>query len=204
MSVVTAFFLTFKFGSLKKIACLDWIIVMYYTFPAINLNDWFELLTVWEQSERGWRRLCTVRPQQARKLCTQPNLLAFPTSIDLNPRNKPFYENYNFCKYLNTKNKLLEIIELCPGQTSKTLAKKLGVTVPQIRQHLRKLQETKLIYYCPDSSNKKIKKYYLGEKPLNPESNKNLDVVDLKPTVPQVRVYFVNSRLLQKQLQQFN
>lgn len=80
---------------------------MYYTFLAINLNDWFELLTVWEQSERGWRRLCTVRQQQARKLCNQPNLLAFPTNIDLNPRNRPFNESYNFCKTLGSAKQVM-------------------------------------------------------------------------------------------------
>lgn len=166
-------------------------------FPAINLNDWFGLVTVWEQSNQGWRRLCTKRQVQARKLCNQPNRLIFPTNINLNPRKNHCNDNYNFCKLTITKERLLEIIKLLPGQTSTVLAKKLDISVPQLRHYLKLLQDAKLIYYCPDSANKKIKRYYLGEKPTFVELNNNFNVAEPKPKLPEVRVYFVNPRLLQ-------
>lgn len=170
---------------------------MYCEFPAINLNDWFSLVSVWEQSSRGWRRLSTVRQVQAKKLCNQPNRLVFPTDINLNPRNNPCNESYNFCKSISRKERLLEIIKLSPGLTSILLAKKLDVNVSQLRHYLKTLQDAMLIHYCPDSSNKKIKRYYLGEKPMIVESNNNFNVVEPKPKLPEVRVYFVNPRLLQ-------
>lgn len=171
---------------------------MYCEFPAINLNDWFSLVSVWEQSNQGWRRVCTVRKAQARILCKQSNRLIFPTNIDLNGKNKFIKDSLKICKFTVTKERILEIIERSPGQTTVALAKQLDLSVPTLRQHLKLLQDTNLIYYHPDSCNKRIKRFYAGEKLKSAESDNNFDVVQAKPELPEVRVYFVNFRLLQR------
>lgn len=178
---------------------------MYYKFPAINLKDWFTLVSVWEQSNQGWQRLCTVRLPDAMKLCNQPNRVVFPTSTDLSRKSKVARDDYKFCKVTITKERLLEIIKILPGQTSTVLAKRLDISVPQLRQYLKLLQNENLIHYSPDSFDKKIKRYYLGVEPtITTKSNNNINVVEPKQSLPEVRVYFVNPKLLQRQLQQFH
>lgn len=189
---------SFKLVILKKLHLIGGEIVMYHEFPAVNLRDWFGLVSVWEQSNQGWRRLCTVRLTDAKKLCNQQNRFIFSTTTDLNKRNELNTDNFKICKIIATQEHLFDIIKKVPGQTSSVLAKKLDMSVPTLRQHLKLLEEAKLIHYCRDSSNKRIKRYYVGEKPTNAETSNKLKKVKPKTKLPIVNVYFVNPKLLQK------
>lgn len=141
----------------------SWRTVMNYELPVINLKDWYTLVSVWEQSTQGWRRLCTVRLPDARKLCNQPNRLVFPTNIDLNTKHKFSKDSLKICKLIVTKQRILERIEKVPGQTTVALANQLDISVATLRQHLNLLQDENLIRYYPDPFNKRIKRFYVGE-----------------------------------------
>ncbi len=58
--------------------------------PAIDRNDGFDLLAVWEKDGRKWYLLQLARPQRAIALAQEnPHTrLVFPTSIDPNCLNK--------------------------------------------------------------------------------------------------------------------
>jgi len=53
-------------------------------YVAINLKDWYALVTVWEFYDRKWRLVKLTRLQEAIALCNQPRRLVFPTDINPN------------------------------------------------------------------------------------------------------------------------
>jgi hypothetical protein len=181
-------------------------------FPVIDLTDFFSLLTVWElNDEHCWELLTIERPKQAISLCKeQPSRrLVFPTGI--NPEGVWF----GFCKkrsFTTTKEKparkppsnqemVLALITASPGQSSISLALKLGITVAAVRQLLLWLEAGGKIHHRSHPLSSQTRLYYPGATPPHSSlkataSTRDLRVVNTED--PPLKVYFVNRLTLQE------
>lgn len=106
-------------------------------FRAIDLTDFFSLLAVWQlNDEHCWELLSIERPKQAISLCReQPSRrLVFPTGISPEGVWGGVFKKRSFTtsfekparKPLNNQEMVLALITASPGQSSVSLALKLG------------------------------------------------------------------------------
>jgi hypothetical protein len=96
---------------------------------------------------------------------------------------------------------VLALITASPGQSSISLALKLGITVAAVRQLLRKLEAGGKIHHRSHPLSSPTRLYYPGATPPHNSlkataSNRNLRVVNTEE--PPLKVYFVNPLTLQE------
>ena len=150
-------------------------------FPVIYLVDFFSLLAVWElNDEHCWELLSIERPKQAIALCKeQPSRrLVFPTGISPEGvwggvcKKRSFTTSFEkpARKPLNNQEMVLALIMASPGQSSTTLALKLGITVAAVRQLLRKLETGGSIHHRSHPLSSRTRLYYPGPQPSHTAS----------------------------------
>jgi hypothetical protein len=181
-------------------------------FRAIDLTDFFSLLAVWElNDEHCWELLSIERPKQALALCKEQTSrrLVFPTGIS------PEGVWGSVCKkrsFTTTKEKparkppsnqemVLALITASPGQSSISLALKLGITVAAVRQLLRKLEAGGEIHHRSHPLSSQTRLYYPGATPPHNSlkattSTRDRGVASIEE--PPLRVYFVDPLTLQE------
>jgi hypothetical protein len=151
------------------------------------------------------------RPKQAIALCKeQPSRrLVFPTGISPEGvwggvcKKRSFTTSFEkpARKPLNNQKIVLPLITASPGQSSVTLALKLGITVAAVRQLLRELESLAKVYYRPSIVNKRIRLYYPGPQPSHTTSKATASTRDLcvvNTEEPPLKVYFVDPLTLQE------
>jgi hypothetical protein len=185
---------------------------MKIKFPAIDLTDFFSLLAVWEiNDEHCWDLLSIERPKQAIALCREQPLrrLVFPTVTSpegvwggvCKKRSLTTSFEKPARKPLNNQEMVLALIMASPGQSSISLALKLGITVTAVRQLLRKLETGGSIHHRSHPLSSQTPLYYPGATPPHNSlkataTTRDRGVASTKE--PPLLVYFVDPLTLQE------
>ncbi len=129
-----------------------------YTKAAVNLKDYFTLVAIWEfNADYGnWYLIQFARLQQAIALCNQPNRWVFPTCLKPNAGQKRQRKKATS----STSEKVLRLIEVCPGQSRAFLAERLDLSLAKVGQQLRRLEKNSQVYTQPDPIDQRIKLYF--------------------------------------------
>ncbi len=176
---------------------------------AIKFRDAMTLFVVWELYDSCWEILSIVRLNRAIALAKESptTRLVFPTGVLPNGVWGGVYKKHtartNHLKadsLLLRQENLLKILVNSPGQRKESLAEQLSVSVATVRQLLRKLEKECKIYHRPHPTQNRTRLYYTGTAPTNSgrgaTSNSNKPPRST-PSVPSLKVYFVDPRTLQ-------
>lgn len=176
---------------------------------AINFRDAMTLVVVWELHEGYWQILSVIRLKAALALARELPLtrLVFPTGVFPNGVWGGIYEHRatktsskKVDTLLERRERVLQLLSKSPGQTRDAIAFQLEVSVATARQLLRLLEDNGDIHHLPHPMRNKTRLYYIGTPPSNPStgaaSNQKSKLV--APTVPPLKVYFVDPRTLQQ------
>lgn len=131
------------------------------SYPAIKLHDLFELLSVWEFNYNEWQLVKITRISEAITLSNTPNRLAFPLKV--NPNKIAGFklmvaDEPSLCSDLN---RLLNLINLKPGQNTLFLAKKLKLNSTLVNTYLSELEKNGQVHHKFNSCSK-TRLYYPG------------------------------------------
>jgi|UPI000585AC97 hypothetical protein len=132
-----------------------------YSYPAINLHDLFELLSVWEFDGSKWKLVTITRISEAITLSNPPYRLAFPIKVKPNQIEGLKPELSNSKNGSDDLSKLLALIERQPGQNTLYLAKKLRLHSSLVNEYLSDLEKTGRIYHKFDPTSR-TRLYYPG------------------------------------------
>ncbi len=133
------------------------------TKAVIDLKDYFTLVAVWEfNADYGnWCLIQFARLQQAIALCNQPNRWVFPTCLKPDSGQKRQRKKVTS----STSEKVLKLIENCPGQSRAFLAERLDLSLTKVGQQLRQLEKNGQVYPKPDRLDQRIKLYFASSVP---------------------------------------
>ncbi len=131
------------------------------TKAVINLKDYFTLVAVWEFNADYGNLIQFARLQQAIALCNQPNRWVFPTCLKPNAGQKRQRKKVTS----STSEKVLRLIEICPGQSRAFLAERLDLDLAKVGQQLRRLEKNGQVYPKPDPIDQRIKLYFASSVP---------------------------------------
>lgn len=132
-----------------------------YSYPAINLHDLFELLSVWEFDGSKWKLVTITRISEAIALSNSPYRLAFPIKVKPNQIEGLKPELSNTKNSSDDLSKLLALIECQPGQNTLYLAKKLRLHSRLANEYLSDLEKTGRIHHRFDPTSR-TRLYYPG------------------------------------------
>jgi len=177
-------------------------------YAAIDLADYYALLTVWEL-EDGYRELLTItRLRCAIALARESPLtrLIFPAEVKPNGvwggvcKKHTLKTNPKKVDSLQKRQeKVLALLKATPGQTREVIASLLEVSVATVLQLLRKLEKENEIHYRPHPQKHKTRLYYVGASPTTIStavtSSRSRTVPRLLKQPP-LKVYFVDPRTL--------
>lgn len=187
---------------------------------AIKFRDFMTLVMVWELRHGYWEILSIVRLSRAIALARESptTRLVFPTGVFPNGVWGGIYKhratkiNPNKVDTLQERReRVLQLLSKSPGQTREAMvaertaagiAPQLGVSVATAGQLLRHLEKSGDIHHRAHPMQNKTKLYYAGTAPTNSNpgaASKNPSKsVRSTPTVPPLKVYFVDPRTLQQ------
>lgn len=132
-----------------------------HPYPAINLHDLFELLSVWEFDGSKWKLVTITRISEAIALSNTPYRLAFPIKVKLNQIKNLKPESTDREKDRSDLDKLLNLIELKPGQNTLFLAKKLKLHSTLVNKYLLELEKNGRVHH-QFNSHSMTRLYYPG------------------------------------------
>jgi len=144
---------------------------------AIDCQDFFSIVAVWEVRNERWMLVRLARLNQAIALCHRPNQFVFPASTNPNTLRRksrgagtkiePSIQDSGVREpeklsrnAPNTITQVFRLIEACPGQSRQELARRLEVNPETLKVHLRQLERQGQIYYQRHPKDNKIKLYY--------------------------------------------
>ncbi len=147
------------------------------TRSAIDCQDFFSIVAVWEVKNERWRLVELARLNQAIALCHRPNRFVFPSSTNPNALRRKFRRAGTKVESStqdsgvrepekplrnapNTITQVFRLIEACPGQTRQELARRLEVNPETLKVHLRQLESQGQIYCQQQPEDNRIKLYY--------------------------------------------
>ena len=180
---------------------------------AIDITDFLILVAVWELQEGYWELLTIVRLRNAIALARESPLtrLVFPTGVKPHGVWGGIYKNRitktnpkKVDSLQKRQERVLQLLEKLPGQARESLASHLGVSVATIGQVLRKLEKIGLIHHRPHPSQNKTKLYYAADSAPATSTEVTSSISRAVPYVsrePQLRIYFVDPRSLQRSKQ---
>lgn len=177
----------------------------------IDLTDGWSLLAVWEALDQGWQLVSIDRPKRAIALCRggETERFVFPTHVD---PNKVWGKHLKVSKISSEEIKpvskrelLLELIELFPGQSTTSLAERIGTSGEAVKGYLRTLVRQGKVHCRQSPADGRRKLYYVGQKSSQAETRARATTNTCRTALPKttrqeplLKVYFVDPRTLQE------